>query len=264
MTAQEILARSQALAALSSEERKAYYADLQRKRAQDYNQSRQAPPDGYDCALCLNRTWFMNDDMSLRPCTCQTIRKGLTSLRSLGLLGAAQRLTFDRFRTDEPWQETLLDRAKSFAELDTPRWMFIGGQSGCGKTHLCMAASVRLLYRGLGLRYMRWMNESVRLKALAMEPERDRLMRDLISAPVLYIDDLFKAAPTSADLHLAFELLDARYCDETKRTIISSERTLSELMTIDEALAGRILERCTDEYLLTIPRNASRNMRMAR
>ena len=170
-------------------------------------------------------------------------------------------MTFDAYQADAPWQRTLLERTKEFAALDSPAWLFIGGQSGCGKTHLCTAAVTQRLLAGSDLRYMRWMNDSVRLKALAMEPERDRLMRAYIDAPVLYIDDLFKSAPTPADLHLAFELLDARYCDQSKRTIISSERTLSDLLAIDEALAGRILERCGDDFLLNIPRNASRNMR---
>ena len=263
MRIQQIHNSRQALEALSFEERRAYLADLRRKRVADYNATAAPCTDDYDCPLCLNRTWFMTDDEALRPCSCQAIRRSLASLRDLGLLGAAKRLTFDRFRTDAPWQKTLLERAQSFAVRETPGWLFIGGQSGCGKTHLCVAAAVTLLYQGHPLRYMRWMNDSVRLKALAMEPERDRIMRAFIDAPVLYIDDLFKSAPTAADLHIAFELLDARYCDEHKRTIISSERTLSDLLAIDEALAGRILERCGDDYLLNIPRDASRNMRVS-
>lgn len=264
MTYQEIFAKRQALAALSCEERAAYYARLRHERAEAYNRTPSSAQDGYDCPLCLNRTWFMNDDESLRPCSCQTIRKSIASLRELGLYGAALRLTFDRFIADAPWQKALLERAKSFAELDEPCWMFIGGQSGCGKTHLCMATSVRLLHRGHGLRYMRWMNDSMRLKALSMESERDRLIQQYIGAPVLYIDDLFKSAPTAADLHLAFEILDARYCDITKRTIISSERTIDDLFAIDEALASRIEDRCRKTYMLTIPRDAARNMRVNR
>ena len=263
MIKQQILESRQALAALSFEERQAYLASLRRQRVADYNASPGPQSKDYDCPHCHNRTWIMNDDESLRPCTCQAIRRSIASLRDLGLFTAAERLTFDRFRANAPWQKTLLERTKSFAARETPGWLFIGGQSGCGKTHLCVAAAVSLLYQGHPLRYMRWMNDTARLKALAMDPERDRLMRAYIDAPVLYIDDLFKSAPTAADLHIAFELLDARYCDDTKRTILSSERTLDELLAIDEAIAGRILERCGDDYLLTIPRDASRNMRMS-
>lgn len=265
MTIQEIvLARRQQLAALSSEEREALRRESRRREAEAFNAERRESTDGYDCPLCLNRTMIMHDDGSISMCSCQRVRESLRRLRELGLAAAADRLTFDRFRACEPWQQTMLSRAQSFAESDVPGWLFLGGQSGCGKTHLCTASAVRLLHRGFPLHYMRWMNDSARLKALALDAARDRMMTQLIAAPVLYIDDLFKSPPTQADLHIAFELLDARYCDPSKRTIISSERTLDDLMRIDEAIAGRILERCGDDFLLSIPRSAPRNFRTAR
>ena len=70
-------------------------------------------------------------------------------------------------------------------------------------------------------------------------------MRDLKTAPVLYIDDLFKGAerPTQGDLNIAFELLNYRYNDERLYTIISTEKLLDELIAIDEAIGSRIAER---------------------
>ncbi len=68
---------------------------------------------------------------------------------------------------------------------------------------------------------------------------------------VLYIDDLFKAGttgragqnPTAADLNLAFELLNYQYNNPQLITIISSQCTTDELMAIDDAIGGRIIER---------------------
>lgn len=261
MPVQENRSRFQPHIALSPAERAERMLEIRRKEAADFNARRDPARDGYDCPVCLNRGMIMNDDGSITLCACQRVRESLRQLKAMGLDGASRRLTFDRFIAKEPWQQDMLARAQAFAASDTPGWLFLGGQSGSGKTHLCTAAAVRLLHRGFPLRYMRWMNDSVRLKSLALEPERERIMSQLIAAPVLYIDDLFKSPPTQADLHIAFELLDARYCDTTRRTIISSERSFDELMTIDEALAGRILERCTDDFLLSIPRITTLNFR---
>lgn len=58
---------------------------------------------------------------------------------------------------------------------------------------------------------------------------------------------------TDKDINLAFELINHRYLDSTKSTIISSERTMEELMSIDEALGGRIYEKSRG-YCLQAPK----------
>ena len=67
------------------------------------------------------------------------------------------------------------------------------------------------------------------------------------------MDDLFKSekgkVPTSADINIAFEILNARYQDPTKITILSSERIIRELMSIDEAIASRIYQMSQGFYL---------------
>ena len=67
-----------------------------------------------------------------------------------------------------------------------------------------------------------------------------------LSVPVLLIDDLFKTQsnekPTSADVRLAYDLLNYRYENRDLITMLSTERTVSELKQIDEATGGRIYE----------------------
>lgn len=223
-----------------------------------------ALPDLFDepftCARCGDTGLELLADNTCRPCACSPMRKTRSRLARAGLLGAGKRMTFDAFRTDAPWQETLLSRARAFAGQENPGWLFIGGQSGSGKTHLCTAAAVALLRRGYAMQYMRWMSESTRLKEMSMDSGRMKLMDAYISAPLLYVDDLFKATPTDADKHIAFELLDARYNDHSKVTILSSERTLDAILVIDEAIGGRILERC-GAYVLRIAPDVQRNYR---
>ena len=101
------------------------------------------------------------------------------------------------------------------------------------------------------------------IKTLATDERRSGLIRQYTDVPVLYIDDLFKAPPTEADKHIAFEILSARYTRDDRATILSSERTLGDLIAIDEALAGRIAERCGSSFLFSIARDARKNHRFA-
>ena len=78
---------------------------------------------------------------------------------------------------------------------------------------------------------------------------------------VLYIDDLFKGREVSdADIKIAFDILNSRYIDNKKITIISSELTLQELYEIDEACASRITERARG-YIFNIGKERSKNFR---
>ena len=54
---------------------------------------------------------------------------------------------------------------------------------------------------------------------------------------------------TDADVKLAFELLNARYNDTAKLTLISTEWSLEGLLDIDEALGSRIYERAKKHWL---------------
>ena len=63
---------------------------------------------------------------------------------------------------------------------------------------------------------------------------------------MLFMYDLFKLQhvkdPSAADVGLAFDLIDYRYCNRKLITIISTERTVDEMKSIDEAIGGRIYE----------------------
>lgn len=213
------------------------------------------------CARCHDSGFEEGKGGVFHYCACRPVREARSRLKRLGLFGAARRMSFDSFRADAPWQRDIKRLAQDFAAREQPGWLFFGGQSGCGKTHLCTAAAVVLLRRGFPLQYMRWMSESARLKTLALDGARMNLLQTYIDAPLLYVDDLFKGAPSEADRHIAFELLDARCSDHSRITILSSERTLDDILQIDEAIGGRIMERCGDD-VVNIRRDPARNFRL--
>ena len=95
-------------------------------------------------------------------------------------------------------------------------------------------------------------------------------MRALEAVRCLYIDDLFKPIrgdrgdipASAADLRLAFQLINYRYVHRLP-TVISSEKYLTEIMDLDEAIGSRIYERARG-YILTVNRDAARNRRRAK
>lgn len=107
---------------------------------------------------------------------------------------------------------------------------------------------------------MLWRDVSVRAKAVVNDEEYGRIVDPLKRVKVLYIDDLFKGgAPKEADIKLAFEILNYRYADQKLLTVISSERTIEELLDIDEAVGSRIYERSRGYYL---PLDGMKNWRL--
>ena len=102
------------------------------------------------------------------------------------------------------------------------------------------------------------------LRELRAEPEAaPRLLGRYKEAPLLYVDDLFKGRrdlPISDwELRLAFELLDYRYGCKLP-TILSTERSFPELVSLDEAIAGRLKERC-GRFLINVTPEPGKNFR---
>lgn len=234
-------------------------------------------PDGVYCAICKNKAQIMT--MAFMPngmpykgimnCECVKKRSAVRRMKQSGLSDAFKRCTFDAFDANEPWQKRMKDKAVKYAEQGAKdgHWLFIGGCPGCGKSHLCTAAVGKLVsdYETV---YAVWPRMAQELKAVVMDAEAyDTAVRKYQAADLLYIDDFFKptnrggkSTATDADVRIAFDIINARYINPKKLTVISSEWMLRELDDVDEATASRIYERC-GEYMLNIKRDAKRNYR---
>lgn len=224
---------------------------------------------GFDCAKCLNRgfMWRIKDGCRVAvDCECMTTRRNLQRLKKSGLAPLMEEYTFDRFETPELWQREIKENVLRFVRDKGRRWLLLSGQPGCGKSHLCTAAAGKFLHAGVETRYMRWVDDATAIKAVATDDVAyDRKVSPLKRCRVLYIDDFLKTQkgkePTSADVKLAFEILNYRYSDPKLITIISTERSMNELMEIDEAVGSRIYER-TKGYRNEIAPDRAKNWRM--
>jgi len=233
---------------------------------------------GYDCPICKNKGVIYSHDGIYevsRECECMKIRRSIWNIEKSGLKNLLDKYTFENYKVTEPWQKVFKESAERFINDHTGKWFYAGGQVGCGKTHICTAIVKELLKQGIPARYMLWRDEVVTLKAVVNdEVEYPKLINPLKTVPVLYIDDFFKTGdeldkfgnlvkkrPTQGDINVAFEILNYRYNNDKLITIISSERTIDELLDCDEAVGSRIYQR-TKEYCKVCPQDIKRNFRM--
>ncbi len=236
--------------------------------------------DGYHCELCKNKGSFLRAEKIngiytevLCECECQKTRRSIRAMMKSGLKNIIEDYTFEKFDTAEIWQVTLKEKALEFVKNHSGKWFFIGGQSGCGKTHICTAIAGEFLKARKNVRYMVWRDDIAKIKGCITDAEAyAEIMNTYKAAEVLYIDDLFKNGkgfdgkvqpPTGADIQAAFEILNYRYNNKHLITIISSERSLYELVKIDEALGGRISEMTFDKgFGFNIKKDRGKNYRL--
>ena len=236
--------------------------------------------DGYDCPICKNKGFISvvveaNGiyDEAFRFCKCDEIRRQRLRLKKSGLLEAVNKCTFERYETPDRWQQIVKETAQRFCQDEEHHFFFIGGQSGAGKSHICTAITSFYIDQGRSARYMVWFDEATRIKGLVTDAEAyEAVMSELKETDVLYIDDLFKpikgkdgqtVPPTYADVRLAIEIINYRYNNPGKITIISGERTIDELIEIDEALAGRISELSkAGGYCMNLKKDSRKNWRL--
>lgn len=225
---------------------------------------------GYDCRKCKNKGYIVkviDGEQIQQRCTCLNVRKSLKRIEESGLKPLLDRGTFENYIATEDWQKHALSLSQNYVEYGENKWLFFGGQSGSGKTMLCTAVSGELLKRGNALKYMMWRDESTKIKAIVNDASQyTRMVDDLKSVDILYIDDFLKTQqgqmPTSADINLAYEILNYRDVHNL-RTIISTERMIGDIIALDEALGGRIDDR-TKGYQMNIAKDRNKNYRLRR
>ncbi len=179
--------------------------------------------------------------------------------------------SFDNFNAIEPWQKSMLDMCQRFIQQNKARFMYLSGQPGCGKTHLGTAVSAHYLNRGESTRYAIHGLLMTEMKANVNDDEEYyKLLNDCGECAVLYIDDFMKPVldqvsgrvkpPTAADIDHSFRIINKRYV-RGGITIITSERNIDEIISLDEAMGSRIKQMCGD-YALDISRREGRNYRL--
>ena len=245
---------------------------LLRHRIETYN-SMENEPGLYHCPKCKNRRNFAkirDGSICIYDCDCVKILKFIRAMEASGLQDTYERFSFATFRPEEPWQESMLRMAKDFCEAsDTQGWLFFGGQCGSGKTHLATAVCYELLHQGKGVCCLRWVEEINNYPAQRYTEQWAKRLEEIKQAEVLFIDDVFRPIsdrngsdlPSAMEQRLLQEILDYRYTNRGI-TVFTCERSLSNILEINEGIGSRIKERCKG-YVLNIKADPKRNYRLS-
>ncbi len=246
------------------------YNDFVLENVERYNQTtgHLNEEDGYDCPLCKNRGFIAKaiteEDGSLHEvsayCKCMQIRINAKRLKKSGLAEWVETKNFETFVASEDWQKNM--KAKALAYSESPSgWLYVAGQSGAGKTHICTATCLKLIESGKSVKYMLWSEIVCKLESTRFDDgRRTDYIEDIVKNDVIYIDDFLKCFDKAKHLGMAFEFINKMIIMK-KMLIISSEMFYQEIAGIDEALGGRIAEKAK-EHIIQIARDSGRNYRL--
>lgn len=231
-----------------------------------FNAERKEPTDGVDCPKCLNRGAFarIGDDGYVRivECDCKKKRSQARLSRLTDIPEAvSKKMTFETFDIKEEWQSKMFERAENFLMSDATI-LFLGGQTGCGKTHLGVAASNTAVRVGIQTLMISWPAASKSLKSKANSPGYFEEIAVYKNAGLLFIDDFLSAggAPSSADLSIAAEIVLERLA-LCRRMIICSPYTLRELYHLNPKISGEIYEYAKGFYF-NVVHDTSKDFRL--
>ncbi|UOF90823.1 ATP-binding protein [Fodinisporobacter ferrooxydans] len=207
------------------------------------------------CKKCNDEAGYLvkddNDNDIWRMCDCVEQRRARRLMRTSELTDELRKLGFKNFLKDgrpacvmrayetasnyyRQFDHVRYDRQNSIALLGVP---------GTGKTHLLVAACNNLLTKGISVLYFPHVEGFNNLKDNLDELETK--IGYMKNVDVLYWDDLFKGRKTPTDFQLEqfFGVINYRYLNN-KPIMVSSEKTVDQLMDIDQAIASRIYEMC--------------------
>ena len=206
-----------------------------------------------------------NGALRFQRCKCQSIRDAMGAMDRSGIPpDALAACTWENWKTPETWQRRALSMAQDYVQqiaAGDPSWFIICGTPGCGKTTLCTTIFRAIVEGGKPGLYVSWREFARRAKAVGNDRDDFREETEpLKNTPLLYLDDFWKGEIRAADVHLAFELINARYISK-KPTILSSENTLEAILRGDEAIGSRLFEMAGGYY---VDCSKAKNWRTAR
>lgn len=213
------------------------------------------PKEVYKCLKCRDTGWIEcldNDGHArVKHCECWNIRESRRLMEMSGISAEFQGKTFNNFETRnilqlENAKNKAMKYAQNFEKYENTRCSSIlfCGQVGTGKTHLGIAICNSLTSKNVAVLYMAYRNTVTKIKQkLTDEQEYDRQLAKYMHARVLYVDDLLKGRITESDVNILYEIVNYRYMNNLP-FIISTEKTINDLLDFDEAIGSRILEMC--------------------
>lgn len=211
--------------------------------------------ENYQCPKCRDTGWVETEDEQgrsyMKHCECWALRECRRLLGKSGISAEFQKKGFKNFDTrNNPQLVNAKNKAveylKTFGQCEKTRYnsIMFCGQVGAGKTHLGIAICSNLMSQNVAVCYMAYRNAATKIKqVMTDELAYNRELQCYMQARVLYIDDLLKGRITESDVNILYEIVNYRYMNNLP-LIISTEKTIDDLLDFDEAIGSRIIEMC--------------------
>ena len=205
--------------------------------------------EGGDCPKCRNKGLLYGlsegGDEYAEECSCMEARRAKQTLADSEYSALLRRCTFTRYTLSHEWQRAALGRCKDWLRQRRYPFLYLGGRTGAGKTHLAVSAFAEKVRMGMHGTFVNWRTESEWLKYHKQDAGYEKQMNGLKRTPLLLLDDLLwqpkGALPTDEDLRLAKEIVDARLYNG-RLTILTGNYLLRDLYSLNEELCGRLAE----------------------
>ena len=224
-------------------------------------------PVKYDCPKCEDRgyTFEIKDGYEVAvPCSCLEKRQSIEKMERSGLSEVFRQKTINSFIDDKEWQikakNEVIRYINDFLKKETNASLILCGNPGSGKTHLGVAAMLELIDNNVGCVYKEYISMLTNLKQVNEEEEFIKELEKYINPRVLLLDDFLKGQPTEADRKYIYKIINTRYL-KGKPMIISTEKSIKEILMFDEAIGSRLIEMAQGN-IITFPRGIENNYRL--
>lgn len=225
-------------------------------------------PAKYDCPKCEDRGYIfkIQDGYEVAvPCSCLEKRQSIEKLALSNLTEVFRQKTINSFKADKEWQikakNEVLRYINDFLKKETNASLILVGNPGSGKTHLGIGTMLELIDNNVGCVYKEYITMLTDLKQTSMdETDYIRTLEKYINPRVLFLDDFLKGQPTEADRKYIYKIINTRYL-KGKPMIISTEKSIKEILMFDEAIGSRLLE-MSQGNIITFPRGIENNYRL--
>ncbi len=229
----------------------------------------------YECDKCKDTgiIIYVGDDGEEygRQCECTALKRAKQMLKNSGISEAFQKINFEEFNIFDNEElkrakETAIKYYKGFLRTEKDRYnsIIFCGQVGSGKTHLGMAIANNLLENKIPVIFMPYRNVITQLKQnITNEEAYNKEMSKYLDARVLFMDDMLKGKVTDSDVNIMFEIINYRYINHLPM-IITTEKTLDELVRFDEAVGSRVIEMCRGNIVVFKNKNLNYRLRGVR
>jgi len=170
------------------------------------------------------------DDLRVEPCGCQGDLRKSQRMAGANIPKRYEHCTLDTFRDNVPILRTAKKRVQEFVDLwpslPEGKGLLLMGGCGAGKTHLAVAALLEVIHSGKPGRVLFANFQDVIQEIHAsfdsdQLPGKAEIMRPLLEADLLVLDELGSQKPTMFVQDILYYVINTRY-NEERTTIFTT------------------------------------------